>query len=253
MFTVLSQGCADPALTNTGTPCTGGVVRPIKAFGIPNLPTGAIFPCPLTANQAMAELSPAAQASNLIQAYKQAIGRTVTPPKSPNPDGLAAVLQEVAEIVCPADWNHPPMIEGEQSEGVRLELMDKWGNWRRSQWARATLLAIAAELSPSSFMDTALSKIAHDAAVATARLHVDMIKSILNKALGTDGWTMADVPIHAELRKVREGVTEVFWLNRNLATIREQGELSQQEGEHLTVRRTTRYEIEHHVIDRPAP
>ena len=101
-------------------------------------------------------------------------------------------------------------------------------------------------------MDTTLSAIANEAAVATARLYNDMIRDILDKALGPNGWTMTEVPILGELREVRRGVTEVFWLGHHLATIRERGELSAQEGEPATITRTIRYEVEQHVIDRQA-
>jgi hypothetical protein len=85
------------------------------------------------------------------------------------------------------------------------------------------------------------------AALASARLYDDIIRSILDKALGPTGWTMADVPQLGQILQDQKGVTRVFWDGRHLATIRQRDEMSETV-EPMSMKWRRIYEVDYHVV-----
>ena len=99
-------------------------------------------------------------------------------------------------------------------------------------------------------MDDLIRPIANQAAKRMAGLYDDIIRGILDKALGPDGWTMADVPQLGQILQNPEGVTWVVWDGRHLATIRLHEE-RKESTDPFTLRWERTYRVEQHVVRPP--
>ena len=67
-------------------------------------------------------------------------------------------------------------------------------------------------------MNIQFQTISDEAARHVAKVFDSAVRGILDKALGPDGWTLADVPNHGELRE-HANRAEVLWDGKLLATI----------------------------------
>ena len=67
-------------------------------------------------------------------------------------------------------------------------------------------------------MEMRFRTISNEAAREAAKVFDSAVRQVLDKALGADGWTLADVPNHGELRE-RANRVEVLWDGKLLATI----------------------------------
>jgi len=67
-------------------------------------------------------------------------------------------------------------------------------------------------------MQIQFQTIGHEAARKAAMVFDSAVRGILDKTLGPDGWTLADVPNHGELRE-HASYTDLLWDGRLLATI----------------------------------